>query len=68
MAQHDDYQTEHQRSTYEDMAEGIDQIREVCRAGVAGLMTDGFLEVEARAIIAGVFSYNIPKAPEEGSA
>lgn len=54
---------------YEELAQNMDEMREVVRAMVVGLMSDGFLEVEARAIVAGIFASNIPKDPnKEGSA
>jgi hypothetical protein len=51
---------------YSLLADTSDQMREVCRAMVAGLIADGFLEVEARCIVAGMWASNIPKQPEEG--
>jgi hypothetical protein len=41
---------------YEQMAESIDEIRESFRAIVAGLVTDGFTDREARVIIAGIYA------------
>jgi len=37
---------------YEELAQGIEQLREVLAAMVAALMEDGFTEREARAISA----------------
>ncbi len=39
---------------YNELAQGSDEIRESCGIVVAGLMTDGFTEKQARAIVAGL--------------
>ncbi len=36
---------------YEELAGSIDQMREIFRAMVAGLMEDGFTEEQARALV-----------------
>lgn len=38
------------------LAEAVDQIRETIRAVVAGLMSDGFSEEQARAITTGIMA------------
>lgn len=52
---------------FEVLAQSSDEVRETCRVLVAGLMNDGFLEVEARCIVAGVFGTLIPKAGVSGN-
>lgn len=41
---------------YLGLAEGLDDMREMARAMVAGFMADGFTEKQARAITAGLFA------------
>lgn len=41
---------------YTEIAALLDDLRETCRAVVAGLMEDGFTDREAHAICAGVFA------------
>lgn len=50
---------------FNEIAEVVDQLRETCRAVVAGLMDDGFTEREARAICAGVFAMRSDERSEE---
>lgn len=47
---------------FTEIASMVDQLRETCRAIVAGLMDDGFTKREAHAICAGVFA---PKSDED---
>lgn len=49
---------------YEELAQGIEQMREMIRAMVAGLVADGFTDEQARAIIAGMFAMTPPKEDE----
>lgn len=46
---------------FRKLAVDVDQFRECMRALVAGLVTDGFTEREARALVAGVFAGNVDR-------
>lgn len=52
---------------FNELAKGIDDLREGLRAVIAGLIEDGFTDREARRIVAGCFN-NEPETPEEGGA
>lgn len=43
------------RSPYEALAEGIDEVKELARVMVRGLMSEGFTEEQARDITAGIW-------------
>ncbi len=45
---------------YEEVAVGLDHLRETLRAMVAGLMTDGFNEEQARQIATAIMTREIP--------
>jgi uncharacterized membrane protein YebE (DUF533 family) len=45
-----------QEANYQALAEGIDEMREMVRAMIAGLVADGFSDEQARAIVAGFFA------------
>jgi hypothetical protein len=44
---------------FHEVAQGVDEFREVVRALVAGLIADGFTEREARALVAGFWASRI---------
>lgn len=46
---------------YAALAEGMDQLREVLRAMVAGLVSDGFTDEQARRLVTRVLCY-----PQDG--
>lgn len=41
----------------DELANSVDDVREMMRAIVAGLVADGFTDREARAIVAGVLGF-----------
>lgn len=50
---------------YEELAIAMDNLREVLRGMVAGLVNDGFTDREARAIVTQVMGYTPPDEEEE---
>jgi hypothetical protein len=50
---------------YEALATAMDNMREVLRGMVAGLVNDGFTDREARAIVTQVMGYTPPDEEEE---
>lgn len=50
---------------YQQMAQGLDDMRELTRAMVAGFMSDGFTEEQARIITTGAFASMFTKAASE---
>lgn len=56
---------EQEHSDFLRLADGVDHMREVLRVMVAGLVSDGFTDREARAIIASVFKAKLDGEEEE---
>jgi hypothetical protein len=50
---------------FEALAAGVAEMREAVRAMVAGLMTDGFSEEQARDIVAGIWRSTGKKSSED---
>lgn len=46
---------------FNELAQSVEELREVIRAMVAGLTTDGFTDEQARGIVAGIFMHGKPK-------
>lgn len=53
------------QSEYLELARGVDEIREMTRALVAGFVQDGFTDREARAITAGIFANRVEQPRDE---
>jgi len=51
---------------YTKLAEGLDELREVVRSMVAGMMAEGFTEEQARGIVAGFFVLAAKAKDEDG--
>jgi hypothetical protein len=50
---------------YEELASGLDDMREVARAMVAGLVADGFSEEQARWLVVGIMTTHLRKDSTE---
>lgn len=50
---------------YTELAAGVDQMRETLRSMVAGVMSEGFTEVQARDIVTGIMSANNTKKDDQ---
>lgn len=53
------------QQAYLELAAGVDEVREVARALVAGFKADGFTDREAHAITAGIFASKIEQEEED---
>lgn len=51
---------------YTELAEGVDVMREILRAQVAGLMADGYSETQARWITVGLMTSHIKSIDSYG--
>jgi hypothetical protein len=55
MGQHDSNTSSKTSIDFEALAQGVDEMREVMRSMVAGLVADGFDDAQARDIVAGLW-------------
>lgn len=51
---------------YSQLAQSVEEFREIINALVAGLVTDGFTDREARALVAGFWATRIQSGDSDG--
>ena len=53
---------------YEDLADALDEVREELGAMVAGLVSEGFTDEQARWLVVGAMTLHLNKSKTEGGA